>query len=159
MCVRKRCSVATSRTMSRNESASHRPRPRIACCRHGHRSPAASARIQPVLRRSSLSKPSRKAFAEAATRSCVNNGRIRAFTSRSDFVQNSSVASIDAPKIHDLRLMVTHRFRVQGVLQIKNATVMLRFRRRKLVAWDWLRSLKRRNPTMFAHWTRGPAAR
>ena len=28
-----------------------------------------------------------------------------------------------------------------------------RFRGHTLAAWDWLRSLKRRNPTMFAHWT------
>lgn len=33
-----------------------------------------------------------------------------------------------------------------------------RFRGRTLAAWDWLRSLKRRNPDMFAHWTLGPAA-
>jgi RNA-directed DNA polymerase len=33
-----------------------------------------------------------------------------------------------------------------------------RFRGHKLAAWDWLRSLKRRNPAMFAHWTLGPAA-
>jgi RNA-directed DNA polymerase len=33
-----------------------------------------------------------------------------------------------------------------------------RFRGRTLAAWDWLRSLKRRNPAMFAHWTLGPAA-
>ena len=33
-----------------------------------------------------------------------------------------------------------------------------RFRGHTLAAWDWLRSLKRRNPTMFAHWTLGPAA-
>src|SRR5216683_2042700 len=39
--------------MSRRASASQSPRPRIACCRHGPGSPAASARIQPVLRRSS----------------------------------------------------------------------------------------------------------
>jgi RNA-directed DNA polymerase len=33
-----------------------------------------------------------------------------------------------------------------------------RFRGHTLAAWDWLRSLKRRNPAMFAHWTLGPAA-
>jgi RNA-directed DNA polymerase len=33
-----------------------------------------------------------------------------------------------------------------------------RFRGHTLAAWDWLRSLKGRNPTMFAHWTLGPAA-
>ena len=33
-----------------------------------------------------------------------------------------------------------------------------RFRGHTLAAWDWLRSLRRRNPTMFAHWTLGPAA-
>ncbi len=32
-----------------------------------------------------------------------------------------------------------------------------RFRGHKLTAWDWLRSLKRRNPAMFAHWTLAPA--
>ena len=33
-----------------------------------------------------------------------------------------------------------------------------RFRGHTLAAWDWLRSLKRRNPAMFALWTLGPAA-
>ena len=33
-----------------------------------------------------------------------------------------------------------------------------RFRGHTLAAWNWLRSLKRRNPDMFAHWTLGPAA-
>src|SRR5215217_1914838 len=68
----------------------------------GTGSPAASARIQPVLRRSCPSSPSRNRPAEAATRSCVNNGRIRAFTSRSDAAQSSSVPSIDAPLIYPL---------------------------------------------------------
>jgi hypothetical protein len=27
-----------------------------------------------------------------------------------------------------------------------------------LAAWDWLRSLKRRTPNLFAHWALGPAA-
>src|SRR5271169_1520011 len=88
--------------MSRNASASHRPRPRIACWRHGPGSPAASARIQPVLRRSSPSRPSRNTPAEAATRSWLNKKRIRALTSRNDDAHNSSVASIEAPDIHDL---------------------------------------------------------
>ena len=42
-----------------------------------------------------------------------NNGRIRAFTSRSDDAQSSSVVSIDAPAIHDLQIMVAHGFRDQ----------------------------------------------
>jgi group II intron reverse transcriptase/maturase len=33
-----------------------------------------------------------------------------------------------------------------------------RFRGRTLAAWEWLRSLRRRNPTLFAHWAMGPAA-
>ena len=33
-----------------------------------------------------------------------------------------------------------------------------RFRGHTLAAWDWLRSLRRRNPAMFAHWTLGPTA-
>jgi hypothetical protein len=76
-------------------------RPRIACCRHGPGSPAASARIQPVL--------NRPAF--LATRSCPNNGRIRFFTSQSDAAHNASVSSIDAVCVHDLRIMVAHGFR------------------------------------------------
>src|SRR5665213_783200 len=88
--------------MSRSASASQRPRPRIACWRHGPGSPAASARIHPVLRRSSPSRPSRNKPAEAATRSWLNKTPIRALTSRSDDAHNSSVASIDAPDIHDL---------------------------------------------------------
>ena len=62
-------------------------------------SPAASARIHPVLRRSSPSNPSRKFSADHATRACVNSGRIRRFTSRSDDPHNSSVVSIEAPDI------------------------------------------------------------
>src|SRR4051812_32308367 len=83
--------------MSRSASASQRPRPRMACCRHGPRSPAASARIQPVLRRSGPSSPSRNPPADAATRSCVNKRRIRTLASRSDDAHSSSVVSIDAP--------------------------------------------------------------
>src|ERR1019366_9441092 len=70
--------------------------------RHGPRSPAASARIQPVLRGSLPSNPSKKFHADAATRSWRNNGRIRAFTSRNGDAQCPSVVSIDAPTIHDL---------------------------------------------------------
>jgi RNA-directed DNA polymerase len=33
-----------------------------------------------------------------------------------------------------------------------------RFRGHTLAVWDWLRSLRRRNPSLFAHWTLGPAA-
>src|ERR1700741_1129807 len=88
--------------MSRNASASHRPRPRMACWRHGPGSPAASARIHPVLRRSSPNTPSRNNPGDAAPRSCLNSGLIRAFTSRSDDAQSSSVVSIEAPAIHDL---------------------------------------------------------
>src|SRR4051794_25175053 len=86
--------------MSRSASASQRARPRIACWRYGPLSPAASARIQPVLRRSGPSRPSRNAFAEAAIRSCVNNGRIRPLTARSDEAHRSNVVSSDATLIH-----------------------------------------------------------
>jgi hypothetical protein len=40
----------------------------------------------------------------------VNKGRIRALTSRSDNAHGSNVVSIDVPDIHDLRIMVAHRF-------------------------------------------------
>jgi RNA-directed DNA polymerase len=33
-----------------------------------------------------------------------------------------------------------------------------RFRGHTLAAWEWLRSLRRRNPALFAHWAFGPAA-
>jgi group II intron reverse transcriptase/maturase len=33
-----------------------------------------------------------------------------------------------------------------------------RFRGHTLAAWEWLRSLRRRNPTLFAHWALGPSA-
>jgi hypothetical protein len=46
--------------VAQGASASQRLRPSTACCRHGPGSPAASARIQPVLRRSGPSRPSRK---------------------------------------------------------------------------------------------------
>ena len=49
----------------------------------------------PVLRGSEPSKPSRNREAEAATRSWVNNGRIRVFTPRSDDAHSSSVVSIE----------------------------------------------------------------
>jgi hypothetical protein len=48
----------------------------------------------------------------------VNSGRIRAFTSRNEDAQNSNVASIDAPVIHDLRIMETHGFRSQQKAQL-----------------------------------------
>jgi RNA-directed DNA polymerase len=32
-----------------------------------------------------------------------------------------------------------------------------RFRGHTLAVWDWLRSLRRRTPNLFAHWTLGPA--
>jgi hypothetical protein len=90
----------------------------MACWRQGPGSPAASAGIQPVLRRKVPSRPSRNKPAEAATRSCVNKDRIRAFTSRSEDAQSSSVASIKAPVIHDLRIMETPRFRGHEKLQL-----------------------------------------
>src|SRR3954468_20279662 len=108
--------------MSRNASASQRPHPRIACCRQGPGSPAASARIQPVLRRSSPSSPSRNTPAEAATHSCVNNGRIRAFTSRNDAAHSSNVSSIDAPLIHPLP---TIREKIRTPRQKCNCSVRL----------------------------------
>jgi hypothetical protein len=55
-----------------------------------------------------------------AARSCANSGRIRLFTSRSDDAHNSSVVSIDAPVIHDLRIMVIHGFRNQTNAPEKN---------------------------------------
>jgi RNA-directed DNA polymerase len=33
-----------------------------------------------------------------------------------------------------------------------------RFHGRTLAAWEWLRSLRRRQPTLFAHWALGPTA-
>src|SRR5674476_831773 len=105
--------------MSRSASASHHPRPRMACWRQGPGSPAASARIQPVLRRSPPSSPSRNKPAEAATRSWVNNGAIRALTARSDDAQSSSVVSIEIPVIHDLRIMVTDGFRRSKKAQLR----------------------------------------
>ena len=47
-------------------------------------------------------------LADAGTRSWVNNPRIRAFTSRSDDAQSSSVVSINAPVIHSLLTMETY---------------------------------------------------
>ena len=49
----------------------------------------------------------RERSAEAATRSWLNRGRMRPFTSRRDEAHNSSVASIDVPVVHDARIMVT----------------------------------------------------
>ena len=33
-----------------------------------------------------------------------------------------------------------------------------RFRGHPMATWSWLRSLKRRNPSLFAHWVLGPTA-
>jgi hypothetical protein len=41
----------------------------------------------------------------------ANNGRICFLISRSDAAQNANVSLIDAVRIHDLRIMVAHRFR------------------------------------------------
>jgi hypothetical protein len=60
------------------------------------------------LGRSSPSKPSRNNSAFTADRSCANSQRIRRFTSSNFDVHNSSVVSIDATTIRDLRIMVTH---------------------------------------------------
>src|ERR1700758_1435663 len=70
----------------------------------------------------SPSSPSTNRPAFKAARSCANNGRIRFFTSRSD---DARVVSIDAPIIHDLRIMVTHGFRNQTNVPAKIITVML----------------------------------
>ncbi|OAV50293.1 hypothetical protein A6U98_22910 [Rhizobium sp. WYCCWR10014] len=75
-------------------------------------------RIQPVLRHSSPSESSRNWLAEFATRSSVNSGRIRAFASRNEDAQSSSVASIDTPVIHDLRIMETHGVRHSTHMQL-----------------------------------------
>jgi len=34
-----------------------------------------------------------------------------------------------------------------------------RFRGHTMATWDWLRSLKRRDPALFAHWSLGPPVR
>src|SRR5215218_4165036 len=85
--------------MSLKPSASQWLRPSTACCRHGPGSPAASARIQPVLRRSGPSRPSTKAAAEAATLGCANDGRIRALTPLSSPDQSPNTCSTKAPDI------------------------------------------------------------
>src|SRR3954451_3157532 len=102
-----RVSTTSSRTRSRNASASHRLRSRSACWRQGPGSPAASARIHPVLRRSGPSRTSRNSPAAVAVRSCRNKGLIRSLTLRNDDAHSSSVASTDPAAIHDLRIMVT----------------------------------------------------
>src|SRR4029077_4190695 len=83
-----------------------------------HRSPAASARIHPVLRRSGPSRASRNSSADAAVRSCWNSGLIHPLTSRNDGAQRSSRASIAPPVVHDPRIMVTHGFRVHPQSQL-----------------------------------------
>jgi hypothetical protein len=86
----------------------------MACWRQGPGSPAASARIQPVLRRSGPSSPSRNRAAEAATRDWVNKGLIRPLTSRSDDAHSSSVVSIDAA-ICALPVARDHRQRIHNL--------------------------------------------
>src|SRR5580704_11072849 len=60
--------------------------------------------------------------ADTATRSWLNKGRIRAFTSRNDDAQSSSVVSTDSPAIHDLPNHGGPSIQNFG----ENATVMLR---------------------------------
>jgi hypothetical protein len=68
----------------------------------------AEGRVRPA----SLKQPSTNRPAFVATRSCVNNGRIRCLISRSDAAHNASVSSIDAVcAAHDIRIMVAHGFR------------------------------------------------
>ena len=64
-------------------------------------------------RRNRAEGTSRNKPALAATRSCVNSGRIRALTSRNDEAQSSSVVSMAAPASHDLRNMVRTRRETQ----------------------------------------------
>src|SRR3954465_1580243 len=115
-----RVSTTSSRTRSRNASASHRLRSRSACWRQGPGSPAASARIHPVLRRSGPSRASRNSPAEAAVRSCRNTGLIRSLMVRNEDAHSSSVASTEPPVIHDLRTMMT-----QMAISGKITTVVL----------------------------------
>ncbi len=84
----------------------------------GPGSPAASARIQPVLRRSGPSRPSRNRPAETATRSCVNSGRIRRFTSRSEQAHNASASSTATPATRDLRTVPTQQIRNRSKMQL-----------------------------------------
>ena len=88
------------------------PRPRIVrCLRGAHPSGLATLVAK---------QPVHKQPAFNAARSCANSGRIRRFTSRSDDAHNSSVASIEAPVIHDLQIMVIHGFRHQTNAPVKN---------------------------------------
>ena len=73
---------------------------------------------EPVYCRATLGNPSTNRSAESAIRSCVKSGRVHAFTSRNEDAQSSSVASIEAPIIHDLRSMETRRFRSQTKAQL-----------------------------------------
>ena len=83
------------------DQASHRPRSRwpAGAMDQDHRSPPPSfsrscdARLQATL--PGTNPP------PGATRSCVKSYLIRAFASRSDDAQRSSVVSIDTPDIHD----------------------------------------------------------
>src|SRR3954462_4459968 len=63
----------------------------MAFSRQAPASTPASARIQPVLRRSPPSRPSRKALAEAATLGAANSGRIRCLACPRVVDQSSSV--------------------------------------------------------------------
>ena len=78
------------------------PRARIASCLCAHPTSFALLISEQAFTKN---KP-----ALVATRSCVNNGRIRCLISRSDAAHNASVSSIDAARAHDLRIMVAHRF-------------------------------------------------
>src|SRR6516162_1356211 len=55
--------------------------------------------------------------ADAATRPCVNSGRIRCLTSRSDDAHSVSAFSTDAPPIIRSPIMVTYGFRTRRNLQ------------------------------------------
>lgn len=89
-----------------------------AQARHGPGSPAAFARIRPVLRGSLPNSPSRNCPAADSTRSCVNSGRMRCLASRNDEAHSVSVPSTDAPPIIRSRIMVAHGFRALKKLQL-----------------------------------------
>ena len=123
-----------SRTMSRNASASHRPRPQDRSLAPG--APIAR-RFLRFLHPAGLARPSAKKpvqeknLLDAATRSCVNKGRIRDPSHPAATMPKAqAVVSIDAPK-----LSMISESAVTAWIQrsIKVATVMLgweRLRRR-----------------------------
>ena len=103
-----------NRRPRRSNVAVDRQKPEVLITQTADRRPRQVGKIaRPKLRRFRPVDTKQPVHEQARAQSCAllrEQGRIRFFTSRSDDAHNSRVVSIDAPIIHDLRIMVTRGF-------------------------------------------------